>query len=192
MNPASVAENKQKVHQELQRMALEELRNAKQLTQMDMAEMLDVPQSSISRIERRADMYVSTLRNYIEAMGGVLQIQAVFPDGTAAVIHSFGDYMDQAYVVEARKEGGFYRLHARPFQHQSETLFTRTFKLTALLRTLKALHVAEPQISSIRKGLDNNDVIEIGGRVSGVQRIFKFPDLIAAGFEATSEQQVSV
>jgi transcriptional regulator with XRE-family HTH domain len=72
-------------------MALDELRNAKQLTQADLAEMLDVPQSSISRIERRADMYISTLRNYIYAMGGVLQIQAVFPDGSAAVIHSLGD-----------------------------------------------------------------------------------------------------
>ena len=57
-------------------MALEELRGAKQLTQSDMAEMLDVPQSSISRIEQRADMYLSTLRNYIHAVGGELRIQA--------------------------------------------------------------------------------------------------------------------
>ena len=71
MNPADVAENKQRVREELQRMALDELRNAKQLTQADMAELLDVPQSSISRIEQRADMYLSTLRNYIQAMGGV-------------------------------------------------------------------------------------------------------------------------
>src|SRR6202161_1402557 len=89
MNPADVAENRQRVREELQRMALDELRSAKQLTQADMAEMLDVPQSSISRIERRADMYLSTLRNYIRAMGGVLQIQAVFPDGGAVVIDRF-------------------------------------------------------------------------------------------------------
>ena len=79
MHPADVAENKQRVREELQRMALDELRNAKQLTQADMAELLYVPQSSISRIEQRADMYLSTLRNYVQAMGGVLQIQAVFP-----------------------------------------------------------------------------------------------------------------
>jgi len=60
-------------------LALDELRNAKQLTQEDMAELLDVPQSSISRIEQRADMYLSTLRNYVQAMGGTLRIQALFP-----------------------------------------------------------------------------------------------------------------
>jgi DNA-binding XRE family transcriptional regulator len=91
MNPADVAENKQRVREELQRMALDELRNAKQLTQVDMAELLDVPQSSISRIEQRADMYLSTLRNYVQAMGGVLQIQAVFPEGGAVIISRFGE-----------------------------------------------------------------------------------------------------
>jgi len=117
MDPASRAENKQKVRAELQRMALEELRNAKQLTQTDMAEMLDVPQSSISRIEQRADMYLSTLRNYIHAMGGVLQIQAVFPDGGAVVINRFGDYEDQPYQVWAvAEDDGSFRLLATPFR----------------------------------------------------------------------------
>lgn len=70
MDPAIRSENVQRVREELQRMALEELRGAKQLTQADMAEMLDVPQSSISRIEQRTDMYLSTLRNYVHAVGG--------------------------------------------------------------------------------------------------------------------------
>src|SRR5712664_4680214 len=91
MDPASRADNALRVRDELQRMALEELRSAKQLTQADLAEMLDVPQSSISRIEQRADMYLSTLRDYIHAVGGVLQIQAVFPDGGAVVINRFGE-----------------------------------------------------------------------------------------------------
>src|SRR3989449_10771896 len=115
MDPASLADNRQRVREELQRMALEELRCAKQLTQVDLAEMLDVPQSSISRIEQRADMYLSTLRNYIHAIGGVLQIQAVFPDGGAVAISRFGDYEDQSYVVRARRENSStYRLYARP------------------------------------------------------------------------------
>src|ERR1700733_1604157 len=99
MDPASHAGNVLRAREELQRMALDELRNAKRLTQADLAEMLDVPQSSISRIEQRADMYLSTLRNNIHAMGGVLQIQAIFPDGGAVVISRFGDYEDRTYVV---------------------------------------------------------------------------------------------
>src|SRR5271168_2997677 len=111
MGSADRSDNQRLVRNELQRMALEELRCAKQLTQADLAEMLDVPQSSISRIEQRADMYLSTLRNYIHAIGGVLQIQAVFPDGGAVVIDRFGDYEDQPYVIYARVErGGAYRL----------------------------------------------------------------------------------
>jgi len=62
MDPASRAANQHRVRQEMHRMALEELRNAKQATQTDMAELLDVPQSSICRIEQRADMYLRTLR----------------------------------------------------------------------------------------------------------------------------------
>jgi hypothetical protein len=42
---------------------------------------LKVDQGSISKLERRTDMYIGTLRRYIEAMGGSLQIRAVFPDG---------------------------------------------------------------------------------------------------------------
>src|ERR1039458_4552898 len=188
MDPASVADNRVRVREELQRMALEELRSAKQLTQADMAEMLGVPQSSVSRIER-ADMYLSTLRNYLHAMGGALQIQAVFPDGSAAVIHSFGDYVDQPYLVYARAEsGGGYRLYARPFQHHGDPLSTRTFKVSGLVKTMKALHLAESQISNIRTSLENGSEVEIGGRVTGAQRIFKFPDLVAAGFEAAATE----
>ena len=151
MNPARRSENKQRVRAELQWMALDELRSAKQLTQADMAEMLDVPQSSISRIERRADMYLSTLRSYIHAMGGALQIQAVFPDGGAVVIDRFGDYEDQRYVVWARAESkGTYRLLARPFQHQGDELSTKALKSSGLIKSLKALKLPESQIFDIR------------------------------------------
>src|SRR5271166_3824544 len=111
MEPASRAGNVRRVRDELQRMALDELRSAKRLTQADMAEMLDVPQSSISRIEQRADMYLSTLRNYVHAVGGELRIQAVFPDGGTVVIDRFGEYEERPYVVEAMAESiGVFRL----------------------------------------------------------------------------------
>lgn len=183
MDPASRADNRQRVRDELQRMALDELRSAKRLTQADMAEMLDVPQSSISRIEQRADMYLSTLRNYVHAMGGALQIQAVFPDGGAVVINRFGEYEDQSYVLRAQAEsGGTFRLFAQPVD-QGVPLSTKALGDRAFAKTLKALHVTEPQISAVRKSLENGSATEIGGRFA--QRVFSAPDLIAAGFEAT-------
>jgi DNA-binding XRE family transcriptional regulator len=50
-----------------------------------MAQILGVNQSAISKIEKRTDMYLSTLRSYVEAMGGSLEIQAVFPEGAVRV-----------------------------------------------------------------------------------------------------------
>lgn len=166
-------------------MALEEVRSAKELTQADMAEMLNVPQSSISRIEQRADMYLSTLRNYVHALGGVLQIQVIFPDGQAVVIHRFGDYKDQSYLVRAVAEGnGTYRLLAHPFQHQGVSLTTRALKLSGFVKTMKAMHLAEPQISAVQRNIENGGGTEIGGR--GVPRIFDLPALMEAGFEAVA------
>ena len=187
MDPASRADNVQKVREELERMALEEVRSAKELTQVDMAEMLNVPQSSISRIEQRADMYLSTLRNYVHALGGMLQIQVIFSDGQAVVINRFGDYKDESYLVSAVAEGeGAYRLHAHPFQHSGTPLATRALKLSGIVKTMKALHLGEPQISAIRRTLETSDeaAVEIGGR--GVPRIFNLAGLTEAGFEAVA------
>jgi transcriptional regulator with XRE-family HTH domain len=65
---------------------LGELRRARQLTQEALAETLGMSQSEVSKVERRTDLYVSTLRRYIEAMGGELQIFARFPNGEVEVI----------------------------------------------------------------------------------------------------------
>ena len=64
---------------ELERMGFGKLRQARQLTQVALAERLDVPQGAISRMERRTDLLLSTLRQYIEGMGGRLELKAVFP-----------------------------------------------------------------------------------------------------------------
>jgi transcriptional regulator with XRE-family HTH domain len=184
MDPANRADNAGRVREELQRLAFDELRSAKRLTQADMAEMLDVPQSSISRIERRADMYLSTLRNYVHAMGGVLQIRAVFPDGGTVAISRFGEYEDRSYVVRARAEcNGTYRLDAQPLD-QGVPLSTKALKVHAFAKTLKALHVPDSQISAVRKSLEEGSLTEIGGRFT--RMVFSQPDLIAAGFEDVS------
>jgi len=65
----------------LKEMPLWELRQALQLSQERLAEILHTQQANISRIERRTDMYISTLRSYIEAMGGELDIVARFKQG---------------------------------------------------------------------------------------------------------------
>lgn len=70
-----------KTKQMLKEMPLQELRQAHQMSQERLAEILDTKQANISRIERRTDMYISTLRSYIEAMGGKLDIVAKFPNG---------------------------------------------------------------------------------------------------------------
>ncbi len=65
----------------LQEMFLHELRQARLMSQEKLAEELHIKQSSVSKIEHRTDIYLSTLRNYIEALGGELDIIARFPEG---------------------------------------------------------------------------------------------------------------
>ncbi len=60
---------------------LSELRAQPNLTQQDVADSLNVSQANISRIEHEDDLYLSTLRAYIEALGGELELSARFPDG---------------------------------------------------------------------------------------------------------------
>lgn len=66
----------------LEEMPLEQLRKARKLTQEQLAETLNLNQSSISKLERRTDLYLSTLANFVSAMGGELEIRVVFPDKT--------------------------------------------------------------------------------------------------------------
>jgi ribosome-binding protein aMBF1 (putative translation factor) len=65
----------------LKEMPLAELRRARGLSQEALAKALGVKQSSVSKLERRTDMYISSLRSHIKAMGGELEIIARFPDG---------------------------------------------------------------------------------------------------------------
>ena len=69
----------------LAEMPLHELRRALELTQRDLAESLDVNQPAISKIEQRSDVFISSLRSYIEAAGGKLKIIAEFPEGEVTI-----------------------------------------------------------------------------------------------------------
>jgi len=71
-------------------MVLAELRQARERSQEQLARELKVNQPAVAKLEKRADMYVSNLRRYVEALGGKLEITARFPEG-AVVIANFSE-----------------------------------------------------------------------------------------------------
>ena len=85
MSPAQRANVEAKTTALRQDMNLTELRQARLLTQETLGETLQVGQTAIAKMEKRADMYVSNLRRFIEAMGGELDIVARFPDGVVRI-----------------------------------------------------------------------------------------------------------
>jgi DNA-binding XRE family transcriptional regulator len=92
---AKLPESEQKAIQaEAQRLIAEELtlaelREARRRSQAELAKELGVQQSAISRLERRTDMYLSTLTGVVEAMGGSIEIIARFPDRPPVRINQF-------------------------------------------------------------------------------------------------------
>lgn len=93
MRPEARARAEALTRKILAEMPLQELRTARSFTQKELAQVLRVEQASISKLERRADMYISTLRRYIKAMGGELEITATFAEGEVR-INQFEDLQD--------------------------------------------------------------------------------------------------
>jgi transcriptional regulator with XRE-family HTH domain len=94
---------------DVQRMRLPELRKARQLSQATIAELLTMSQGDVSRLERRTDVYVSTIRRYLEAAGGRLRILAEFPDAEPIEITGFSElepvhYKSAGLKVDKTKE----------------------------------------------------------------------------------------
>ena len=85
MSPEARATAEEQTRHLIQEMPLQELRQARKLSQEQMAKILHTKQSNVSRIEKRTDMYISTLRGVIKAMGGDLEIVARFPDGDVRI-----------------------------------------------------------------------------------------------------------
>src|SRR5258708_39631860 len=81
MSPRARAEVQRRLEKERKEMPLHELRAARRLTQQQLAKTLDMTQAAVSQLEQRTDIYLSTLENFVEAMGGRLEMYAVFPDG---------------------------------------------------------------------------------------------------------------
>lgn len=88
-----------------QEMTLQELRKARQMSQQTVATILHVQQGEISKMERRTDMYISTLRSFVQAMGGSLDIIVRFPNHPAVKITQFeeeGEAPGFEYLREAQ------------------------------------------------------------------------------------------
>ncbi|MCB1866509.1 MAG: XRE family transcriptional regulator [Chromatiales bacterium] len=75
-------------------LTLQDLRKAQNLTQKRMAELLGIGQDNVSRMENRSDMLLSTMRSYIAAMGGELDLIVRFPDRPAVALKSLFDTND--------------------------------------------------------------------------------------------------
>ena len=81
-------------------MTLQELRQARKLTQVRMARALGITQEGVSRLEKRSDLLLSTLRKTVKAMGGNLSLVAEFPDRDPVVLSGIADDDAEIKVVE--------------------------------------------------------------------------------------------
>ena len=93
-------EDQQRIEQEYQRLkqeveSLRELRQATGKAQADIAAALKIKQPSVSKIERQADMYISTLRSYVEAIGGELELTVRLPSRPPLRLRQLGDIVEQ-------------------------------------------------------------------------------------------------
>jgi transcriptional regulator with XRE-family HTH domain len=96
MDPERQERIRKRTEELLAELPLQELRQARALSQQELAEVLGLNQATVSKLECRTDMYLSSLRRFVEAMGGELEISASFPDGKVR-IQLFED-------LEAQKE----------------------------------------------------------------------------------------
>ena len=85
MDPERQERIRKRTEELLAELPLQELRRARALSQQELAEVLGLNQATVSKLERRTDMYLSSLRRFVEAMGGKLEISASFPDGKVRI-----------------------------------------------------------------------------------------------------------
>jgi transcriptional regulator with XRE-family HTH domain len=95
-DPETRARVDARVRETVARLRLADIREAIGQTQLVMAAKLKLGQASVSKIESATDMYLSTLRRYIEALGGELVISAKFPEGTVVPIDSLSSVPKKA------------------------------------------------------------------------------------------------
>jgi hypothetical protein len=70
---------------------LREMRRLRKLTQARLSRKLKIGQEGVSRIEKRTDLYLSTLRSYVEGVGGKLSLVVEFPDRPPVILSGLGE-----------------------------------------------------------------------------------------------------
>lgn len=83
--------------------SLRQLREVAGKAQADIAAALKIKQPSVSKIERQADMYLSTLRSYVKAIGGELELVVHLPSGSDVHLHHLGDISPEQKVQPSRQ-----------------------------------------------------------------------------------------
>ena len=91
MSPQARAHSEGAARKMVQALPLAELRDAQNITQMELAKRLNIDQSAVSKIEHRTNMYLSTLSDVIRAMGGQLELTARFPTGEVHILALSGN-----------------------------------------------------------------------------------------------------
>src|SRR6266702_4188286 len=104
--PADRRERIQKRAAELiaEELNLRELRRLRKLTQARLSKKLKIGQEGVSRIEKRTDLYISTLRSYVEGVGGKLSLVVEFPDGPPIRLAGLGEPTATEPQKPARKK----------------------------------------------------------------------------------------
>ena len=88
MTKTSRARAKKRANAILKRMTLDQLRKDRKMTQGKVALAMKMEQSEVSRLEKRSEVKLGTLRNYVNALGGHIEIRAVYPDKDVELAHS--------------------------------------------------------------------------------------------------------
>lgn len=97
MSPERRTRVEKRVRRTLAQMRLQELRDSLAIKQEDVGDALGIKQAAVSRLERRKDMHISTLRDYVTALGGELEIVVHFPEGDVR-LNQFAEEPDQIGV----------------------------------------------------------------------------------------------
>ncbi|MRU17073.1 helix-turn-helix transcriptional regulator [Roseovarius sp. A21] len=101
-NRAKVEDGAERIYAEY--LSLQELRKAKKVTQVELSRILNKRQSSIAQLEQRSDLMISTLRAYIEGLGGKLTLQVEMPGHTPITLNGLGDTEAPSEAVEEKQQ----------------------------------------------------------------------------------------